>query len=97
MADTAALVRPEIQAQLISDALLSARVGFLVEDDDGRIVAANDAACELLGATREELLGREIEDWPPDLFSAIFATTTAGMPFTAILVATARPPDLRSS
>ncbi len=91
MADTAALSRSDIQAQLIADALLSASVGFLVWDEDRRVVAANEAACELLGRTREELLGRELEDVPAELFSTTFATTTAGMPFTATLIARARP------
>jgi PAS domain S-box-containing protein len=53
--------RPEIQAELISEALYSASVGFLVWDEDRRYVAANAAACEILGATLEELLGQDIE------------------------------------
>ena len=52
--------RPEIQAELISEALSSASVGFLVWDEDRCYIAANAAACEILGTTLEELLGQEV-------------------------------------
>lgn len=55
------LGRPEIQAELISEALYAADVGFLVWDEDRKYVAANAAACEILGATLEELLGQDVE------------------------------------
>lgn len=58
--DAAHLAHPEIQARLISEALLSAGIGFLVWDDDRRYVAANDAACRILGAEREQLLGLRV-------------------------------------
>jgi PAS domain-containing protein len=54
------LARPEIQAELISEALASASVGFLVWDEHRRYVAANAAACEILGTTLEELLGKPV-------------------------------------
>ena len=54
------LARPEIQARLIADALASASVGFLVWDEHRRYVAANDAACEILGTTLEQLLGQQV-------------------------------------
>jgi PAS domain-containing protein len=54
------IAQPEIQAELISEALGSASVGFLVWDDNRRYVAANAAACEILGTTLEELLGQEV-------------------------------------
>ena len=54
------LARPEIQAELISDALRSASVGFLVWDENRRYIAANDAACEILGTSLEKLLGQEV-------------------------------------
>jgi PAS domain S-box-containing protein len=60
MSATPSLARPEIQAELIAEALSSASVGFLVWDDHRRYVAANAAACEILGMTLEELLGREV-------------------------------------
>jgi PAS domain-containing protein len=54
------LARPEIQAELISEALGSASVGFLVWDEDRRYVAANTAACEILGTNLEQLLGQQV-------------------------------------
>lgn len=50
----------EIQAQLIAEALLAADVGFIVWDEDRRYIAANDAACRMLGTTLDELLGRTV-------------------------------------
>jgi PAS domain-containing protein len=60
MTTTPSLARPEIQAELISEALASASVGFLVWDEQRRYVAANAAACEILGTTLEQLLGHEV-------------------------------------
>lgn len=54
------LASPEIQTELISEALRSASVGFLVWDEDRRYVAANPAACEILGTTLEKLLGQPV-------------------------------------
>jgi PAS domain-containing protein len=54
------LANPEIQAELISEALQSASVGFLVWDEDRRYVAANACACEILGTSLEELLGQPV-------------------------------------
>ena len=60
MATSLSLARPEIQAELIAEALASASVGFLVWDEHRRYVAANAAACEILGTTLEQLLGRQV-------------------------------------
>jgi PAS domain-containing protein len=60
MTASPSLARPEIQAELIAEALGSASVGFLVWDDQRRYIAANAAACEILGTTLEELLGHEV-------------------------------------
>lgn len=60
MTTSPSLARPEIQAELISEALGSASVGFLVWDEDRRYVAANAAACEILGTTLEQLLGQQV-------------------------------------
>jgi PAS domain S-box-containing protein len=60
MTTSPSLAQPEIQAALISDALASAGVGFLVWDENQRYIAANTAACEILGTTLEELLGRQV-------------------------------------
>ena len=54
------LASPEIQAELISEALGSASVGFLVWDEDRRYIAANPTACEILGTTLEDLLGKPV-------------------------------------
>lgn len=54
------LASPEIQSELIAEALRSASVGFLVWDEDRRYVAANACACDILGTTLEELLGRPV-------------------------------------
>jgi PAS domain-containing protein len=58
VSEASALGQPEIQAQLISDALLGASVGLLVWDEKRRYIAANEAACEILGTTLDELLGQ---------------------------------------
>jgi len=58
MTTSPSLARPEIQSQLISEALGSASVGFLVWDEHRSYIAANAAACEILGTTLEELLGQ---------------------------------------
>jgi PAS domain S-box-containing protein len=55
-----ALADPLIQAQLLAEALQTADVGFLVWDEDRRYIAANDAACELLGTTLVDLLGQPV-------------------------------------
>jgi PAS domain-containing protein len=111
------LARPEIQAELIAEALGSASVGFLVWDEHRRYVAANAAACDILGTTLEELLGRQVGAHtlegldsvdealasgfasgravvqrsagrgPIEVFYATFTTTTAGMPFMAMVIA----------
>lgn len=60
MTTAPSLARPEIQAELISEALGSASVGFLVWDEHRRYVAANAAACEILGTTLEQLLGQQV-------------------------------------
>ena len=60
MSTSLSLARPEIQAELISEALASAAVGFVVWDENRRYIAANAAACEIFGTTLEELLGREV-------------------------------------
>ena len=60
MTTSPSLAQPEIQAALISEALSSARVGFLVWDESRRYIAANDAACEILGTTLDELLGQQV-------------------------------------
>jgi PAS domain S-box-containing protein len=82
MADVPALAHPEIQAQLLAEAVVTATVGFLVWDEERRYIAVNDAACELLGATREQLLGRPVgsltRDAEPLIEEAVAAQRLAG-------------------
>jgi len=47
-------------------------VAVFVWDDDRTYVAVNDAACELVGRTRDELLGLRVGDLTPDRASALF-------------------------
>jgi PAS domain S-box-containing protein len=46
----------QLQRALLGEALDTADVAVFVFEDDEHYVAANDAACELSGYTREELL-----------------------------------------
>jgi PAS domain S-box-containing protein len=48
---------PLVQASLLGEAIDAGPVAVMVADEDGRYVAVNRFACELLGYTREELLG----------------------------------------
>jgi PAS domain-containing protein len=117
MSTSSSLAQPRIQAELISEALRSASVGFLVWDESRRYIAANEAACEILGTTLDELLGQEVGGHaveglaaidealatgfasgravvqrfdgrgPIEVFYATFPTKTAGMPFSATVIA----------
>jgi PAS domain S-box-containing protein len=52
---------PEIvHATLIGEAGDCAAVAISVYDDEGRMVAVNEHAAEMLGYTREELLARDV-------------------------------------
>jgi PAS domain S-box-containing protein len=78
MTASPSLARPEIQAELIAEALGSASVGFLVWDDHRRYIAANAAACEILGTTLEELLGREVGEQTVEGAKAIEEALVSG-------------------
>jgi PAS domain S-box-containing protein len=54
---TQLLTAPHVQATLLAEAVQTAEVGFVVWDDDRHYIAANAAACSLLGCTLEQLLG----------------------------------------
>ena len=54
---TQLLTAPHVQATLLAEAVQTAEVGFLVWDDGRHYIAANAAACTLLGCTLDELLG----------------------------------------
>src|SRR5215470_14430515 len=78
MSTSPSLAQPEIQAELISEALGSASVGFLVWDDHRRYIAANAAACEILGTTLDELLGQEVGGHTDASRESIDRAVTAG-------------------
>ncbi len=53
---------PLIQVSLLGEALENGPAAVFVADENGRYIAVNRAACELLGYTREELLARRVTD-----------------------------------
>lgn len=75
---TSSLASREIQAELISEALLSASVGFLVWDEDRRYVAANHCACDILGTNLEELLGQRVGEHTVQGLEAIENALSSG-------------------
>ena len=78
MTTSPSLAQPEIQAELISDALRSASVGFLVWDEDRCYIAANAAACEILGTTLKELLGQDVGGHTIEGVEAVDAALATG-------------------
>ncbi len=50
----------------MGEAIATAAVGFLVWDDQRRYVAANAAACELLGCTLERIIGATVGERTQD-------------------------------
>ena len=55
-----------IQPTLLGEAAENVPLAICVADDEMNFVAANPAACELLGYTREELLAAKVSDVAPD-------------------------------
>jgi PAS domain S-box-containing protein len=53
---------PLIQASLLGEAIEHGPVAVFVADEVGKYVAVNQAACVMLGYTREELLGLRVAD-----------------------------------
>jgi len=51
-----------VQKSLIGEALDSGPAAVFVADDDGKYLAVNACACELLGYDREELLALRVSD-----------------------------------
>jgi PAS domain S-box-containing protein len=59
-----------IQQNLLGDAIDQAPVAVFVAGEDQRYLAVNAYACELLGYTREELLGLSVTDVAVDADAA---------------------------
>jgi PAS domain S-box-containing protein len=55
-----------VQKSLVGEALEHGPVAVFVVDDDGRYLAVNAYACELLGYTRTELLDLRVSDVSAD-------------------------------
>lgn len=51
-----------VQGVLVGEAVANGGYVVLVADENMRYLAASDAACELLGYSREELLGLSVPD-----------------------------------
>lgn len=65
-----------IQPTLLGEAVDTGPALVFVADDDGRYVAVNQRACEILGYEREELLALRVpdiavDDDAPDLYEAL--------------------------
>lgn len=56
------VAEPLIQASLLGEAIDHGPVAVFVADDDLRYIAVNEFACQLLGYSREELLGLRLTD-----------------------------------
>jgi PAS domain S-box-containing protein len=52
----------QVQEFLLGEAVANAGYAVLVADDEMRYLAASDAACELLGYSRDELLQMHVPD-----------------------------------
>lgn len=59
-----AVASAAVQSTLLGELLENARIGALAVDE-GRYVAANEYACELLGYEREELIGKRVGELHP--------------------------------
>ena len=56
------VAEPLIQTSLLGEAIENGPSAVFVADENGKYVAVNQAACSLLGYTREELLGLRVSD-----------------------------------
>jgi PAS domain S-box-containing protein len=57
--------RELIAPALLGDGAECAEMGISIYDDDGKYVAVNRYACELLGYGRDELLDHDVADFTP--------------------------------
>ena len=66
----AAVAHDLVQKSLVGEALDAGPVAVFVADDDGKYLAVNAYACELLGYEREELLALRVPDVAADADAA---------------------------
>lgn len=59
---SSAVAHDLVQKSLVGEALENGPIAVFVADDDGRYLAVNAYACDLLGYTREELLALTVTD-----------------------------------
>ncbi|MDX6508100.1 MAG: phosphoserine phosphatase RsbU/P [Gaiellaceae bacterium] len=59
-----------VQIGLLGEALDGGPVGIFLADETMKYIAVNRYACEMLGYTREELLGKQVTDVAPAPTSA---------------------------
>src|SRR5688572_29523325 len=53
---------PLVQASLLGEAIDPGPIAIFVADEEGRYVAVNQFACDMLGYSRAELLGLKVTD-----------------------------------
>ena len=61
------VANPLIQATLLGEAVENGPVAVFVADENRRYVAVNQAACALVGYSREELLALHVDDIVEDV------------------------------
>ena len=76
---SAQIANPLVQASLLGEAVDAADIAILVSDEDGRCIAVNQGACDLLGYTRDDLLELQVRDFAPEVdpgecFRAVYAS-----------------------
>jgi PAS domain S-box-containing protein len=59
------VAEPLVQASLLGEAIDPGPIAILVADEDGRYVAVNQFACDMLGYSRADLLGLRWSDVAP--------------------------------
>jgi PAS domain S-box-containing protein len=72
-AHQAAEARARLEAQRVTNILESVTGGFVTVDADWRYAYVNDEAARLLGRRREELIGRPMWDFFPELESSVMS------------------------
>jgi len=58
-------IRELVAPALLGEAAECAELGISVYDDQGKYVAVNEYACQILGYDREELLAHDVADFTP--------------------------------